>query len=441
VSMGGASAGGCAGAPSIARRAAARARATSASAAPLPPSGTGSSAGARQLPRQLRHERGVVVAEEHRAHPAVRDRDEQPAERAVGGRVPHRDARGAALVGPGWHPEVRVRGRVGAGPGPVPRLEGGAGHGVAGAQPLAEPRRPRGVGVRARRHPDDARERPLQMVRAHPGGARQLGERHRPVGVRVQVGARRPDGGRPAARRRVVGAAASARAVAGEARIQRRAEEADVLAARAPRGARRSAVDAGGRDGEDEAAVGGAVAGDDRGPRLVVGPGGARGDGGGGDRRGWCGHERAPASGYTIGRPDATPAASPSASRPLPPNSARRTSRGAGGPSAMDARRRGSGGPRGPPPPRRPAERPGQHRPSTPRERPHDVPSPIRPPARLPEDFAVSHLDAATGPCRSRVPAPGWSLTSFSPPPPRGMCASESGLPRRGQRGADELSA
>src|SRR2546421_2228442 len=65
-------------------------------------------------------------------------------------------------------------------------------------------------------------------------------------------------------------AAAQAGAVAGTLRLFGAREELNVLPAGTARGTRRPAIDACARDGEDELAVVGGVAGDDCAPKLVV---------------------------------------------------------------------------------------------------------------------------------------------------------------------------
>src|SRR5690606_23853296 len=147
----------------------------------------------------------------------------------------------------------------------VARFKGGPAHGGAGAQQFLEAFGPERGRVLRPRAAHLALEDPLQVVRTYARVPRELGQRDWFRHPRLQV-CPRPH--HCAFRRRFYGVrlAAAAGTEARGRRVARRGVEGDVLALRPARGAARAAIDAGGPDGKDEAAVVGRV------PLLDGGP-------------------------------------------------------------------------------------------------------------------------------------------------------------------------
>ena len=225
--------------------------------------------GLRVLAPEARRERAVGVAEGHEADAEVRGAHEEPAEPCRDGREADVQALAAARVPRGCRPEVARGVRVGAARRAVARLEARRGDGSAVLQERLETVGALGVRVSLRRDADEPLERPLEVERGETRDARERREGHALVHVRLEERDRPPDGPDGAGRLGRRGSAAQAGPETGGLGPFRRGEEPHVLALRAAGRAGRAAVNAGRRDGEDEAAVLPGIAGDDGLPGAV----------------------------------------------------------------------------------------------------------------------------------------------------------------------------
>ena len=220
-----------------------------------------------ELALELLFQHLVRVAHRHPAQAASGGRHEHLADLRVRDRITDPLGGAAIAVGRGRHAQRSVGLGVNAARRAVTRLVDGVGRRRPGAERGLEPPDPARGGVVAGADAVEPREAPLQMPRREPGHARQPREGGLFVLVRVEPHTRFLDS-RPRRRDGVLRLAPQARAEAGLLGIGGPVEELDVFAARAPARARRPAVDARGRDGEDEPAVGGEVAVGDRLPAV-----------------------------------------------------------------------------------------------------------------------------------------------------------------------------
>ena len=210
----------------------------------------------RILVDELLLERLLAVAELDEADAAIGCADHQHAERRFRAGVRDRKAAAAVAVLQRRHAEARVDALVDAArraeAGIVDRIGDAAAGLEAGFQLLDA----LGFVELLRREADARLERALEMERAHADGRSDLLQRQRLVGVLrdqlARVADARVDG---IALRGDVRLAAAARAQAVALGFGRRPIEADVLAQRPARRARRLAVDAGRQHAVDELAV------------------------------------------------------------------------------------------------------------------------------------------------------------------------------------------
>lgn len=226
--------------------------------------------GAGELAPELRREGRVVLSQLDGTDAARRRRHQEPADVRRDDRVPDLLASTATAVR-GWsHPE----------PGPGALVEGPARPEARGIgrlshrRSLADARLPPPEAPllleRARREPELARERPLEVGWREPDGRAELAKRDALLEVRFEEGHRALD--RPARRHRL-GAAARAATVASPHRPLHVREDLHVLAEWPARGTGRATDDPGGPDGVDEAPVQPRVARHDRrpgGPQVDV---------------------------------------------------------------------------------------------------------------------------------------------------------------------------
>ena len=118
----------------------------------------------------------IAVADHHAAHAARGRSQEQTSQRRFDDREIDFDAGGTLAIRRRRHPQRRPRALVEAAARPVARIVEGRRHGGASFQGRLDLSDPAGVGVGARRDPDDLRERPLKVEAAQPDAAGQGAE-------------------------------------------------------------------------------------------------------------------------------------------------------------------------------------------------------------------------------------------------------------------------
>jgi hypothetical protein len=137
----------------------------------------------RILVAQILLERAIAVADHHPAHPAGRRRQQQPAEWRVGNREIDLDSGCAFTIRRGRHAERCAGALVQPAAGSISRVV----HGRCDTLPFFERHfhlaEPAGLRERARRNPDDLRERALEMKPAQPYPPRQCTQRMARFGI------------------------------------------------------------------------------------------------------------------------------------------------------------------------------------------------------------------------------------------------------------------
>ncbi len=199
-------------------------------------------------------QRSVIVADVDCRDAAFGRRDKNPAERAVADAPADSHPLPAASVRAGCHPQLSRRALVQPAARSIPRVIQRRCHVVAPTELGLQGLQPAGVRPGAWRDSGDAGERALEIVRAEPDRLAQLGQRHRAIEIRGQVGAGALDhrrGRRPL----IAGVAPQAGAKPGRLGVVWRVVERDVLPVWPAGRADRPAVDVSRLHCDDECAV------------------------------------------------------------------------------------------------------------------------------------------------------------------------------------------
>ena len=226
--------------------------------------------GLRKTLAQFGFEAGPVVAERGHADAALGGGDERLSERARDHRKADPLAFAAAAPRPGGHAEPVRRRRIGARAGAEAGGIDRRGDRLAGIEPLGETVEPMGLAPFARRRAGDLLEHAMKMEPADARRSGQFGEgRQRVAGADQGAGpADRRD--MPVSGRRLVRAAALARAETGRFGCRARLVERHILAPRLSRGAARPAIHPGRAYRIEETAVQRRVVCDDGRPALLL---------------------------------------------------------------------------------------------------------------------------------------------------------------------------